>query len=301
MTPRPGSHALAVLQSPAEARAVCDAARARGAIVGFVPTMGALHAGHLALVREARRRAGFVLASIFVNPTQFAPHEDLGRYPRDLQGDIDKLRTLGVDAVLAPSVEAMYGPGDDTRVHVGAIGAPLEGVFRPAHFDGVATVVTKLLGAVGPCVAVFGRKDYQQLLVVRRVVADLFLPVEIVGHRIVREPDGLALSSRNAYLARDERIRALAIVRGLDAAARRYEGGGERNARALERVVRACVEPAATSIDYIEARDAETLASIEGDIAGRAVLAVACRVGATRLIDNVVLGEDPPPLIGPES
>jgi pantoate--beta-alanine ligase len=287
----------AVVHSPTAARAKCDETRVAGARVGFVPTMGALHAGHLALVVEARRRAAFVIASIFVNPTQFGPNEDLTRYPRDLEGDLRKLGSVGVDAVFAPSVEMMYGPGDDTRVHVGAIGEPLEGVHRPGHFDGVATVVTKLLGAVGPCVAVFGRKDYQQLLVVRRVAADLVLPVEIVGHPIVREPDGLAMSSRNAYLSADERGRALAIVHGLDAAARRF-GAGDRDPRALERIVRASLEPAATSIDYVQARDADTLAALDGLIAGRAVLAVACRVGTTRLIDNVVLGEDPAPLGG---
>jgi len=287
----------AVLHLPTECRAACDAARARGLRVGFVPTMGALHAGHLALAVEARRRAAFVLASIFVNPTQFGPNEDLARYPRDLDGDLRKLASVGVDAVFAPSVDAMYGPGDDTRVRVGVIGSPLEGAHRPGHFDGVATVVTKLFGAVGPCVAIFGRKDYQQLLVVRRVAADLVLPVDIVGHPIVREPDGLALSSRNAYLSDEERLRALAIVRGLDAAARRF-AAGDRDPRALERVVRASVEPAATSIDYVEARDADTLALIDGPVTGRAVLAVACRVGTTRLIDNVVLGEDPPPLGG---
>jgi pantoate--beta-alanine ligase len=285
----------AVVDSPTRCRAVCDDARAAGARVGFVPTLGALHAGHLALAVEARQRAALVIASIFVNPTQFGPNEDLSRYPRDLDGDLRKLASVGVDAVFAPSVAAMYGPGDDTRVHVGALGAPLEGAHRPGHFDGVATVVTKLLGAVGPCVAVFGRKDYQQLLIVRRVAADLMLPVEIVGHPIVREPDGLAMSSRNAYLSAEERGRALAIVRGLDAAARRF-GAGERDPRALERIVRSSIEPAATSIDYVEARDADTLAAIDGPIAGHAVLAVACRVGTTRLIDNVVLGEDPAPL-----
>jgi pantoate--beta-alanine ligase len=284
-----------VVQSPTDTRAACDDARARGDRVGFVPTMGALHAGHLALATEARRRAGFVVASVFVNPMQFGPNEDLARYPRDLEGDVGKLASVGVDLVFAPGADRMYPPGDETRVRVGATAAPLEGLHRPGHFEGVATVVTKLLGAVGPCVAVFGRKDYQQLLVVRRLVADLFLAVQIVGHAIVREPDGLAMSSRNAYLSSDDRARALAIVRGLDAAARRF-AGGERGARVLEQIVRASVQPVAASIDYVEVRDADTLSAIEGDVAARAVLAVACRVGTTRLIDNVVLGEDPPPL-----
>jgi pantoate--beta-alanine ligase len=283
-----------IVRTPDEARAACDQARGTGARVGFVPTMGALHAGHLALAREARRRAAFVAASIFVNPTQFGPGEDFTRYPRDLDGDVAKLATVGVDLVLAPAPDAMYPPGDDTRVRPGAVAAPLEGAHRPGHFEGVATVVTKLLNAVGPCVAVFGRKDYQQLLVVRRLVRDLLLPVEVVGHPIVREADGLALSSRNAYLSADERTRALSIVGGLDTACRLF-ASGERDARALERAARGRIEPAATSVDYVEARDADTLAPLES-VAARAVLAVACRVGTTRLIDNVVLGEDPPPI-----
>ena len=277
----------------AELRAACNEARARGAGVGFVPTMGALHAGHLALAAHAHLRARFTVASVFVNPTQFGPREDLARYPRDLPGDVRKLGEAGVDLVFAPGVDAMYAPGDDTRVRVGAVAAPLEGAHRPGHFEGVATVVTKLLAAVGPCVAVFGRKDYQQLLVVRRLVADLLLPVAIVGHPIVREPDGLAMSSRNGYLSAEERERARAIVRGLEAAWRRF-AAGERAARALEGAARGSIEPAATSIDDVEVRDADTLAPVRGCSAGdRAVLVVACRVGTTRLIDNVVLGEDP--------
>ena len=283
-----------VVRSVAELRAACDEARARGLRVGLVPTMGALHAGHLALVNAARQTAQLVVTSIFVNPTQFGPGEDFTRYPRDLDGDVRKLATAGADLVFAPAPDAMYPPGDDTRVHVGALTAPLEGAHRPGHFDGVATVVAKLFAAVGPCVAVFGRKDYQQLLVVRRMARDLLTPVEIVGHPIVREPDGLALSSRNAYLSADERARALAIVRGLDTAARRF-AAGERDARELRRVARASIEAVATSIDYVEARDADTLAELAA-VDTRAVLAVACRIGTTRLIDNVVLGEDPPPL-----
>jgi pantoate--beta-alanine ligase len=283
-----------IVHSPDEARAACDAARSAGARVGLVPTMGALHAGHLALVREARRRAGFVVVSIFVNPTQFGPTEDFTRYPRDIEGDVAKLAPVGVDLVLAPAASEMYPPGDDTRVRVGAVAAPLEGVHRPTHFEGVTTVVAKLFAAVGPCVAVFGRKDYQQLLVVRRMARDLLFPVDVVGHPIVREADGLALSSRNVYLSPDERERALSIVRGLDAAARRFVAG-ERDPRAIERIARASIEPAVGSVDYVEVRDADSLAPIDA-VGDRAVLAVACRVGATRLIDNVVLGEDPPPL-----
>jgi pantoate--beta-alanine ligase len=291
--PRPMS--VRIVTSVSETRAACDAARAHGARVGFVPTMGALHAGHLALVEEARRRAGFVVASIFVNPTQFGPHEDLARYPRDLDGDVRKLASVGADVAFAPDRPSMYPGGDETRVRLGPLADSLEGAFRPGHFDGVATVVAKLFSVVGPCVAIFGRKDYQQLLVVGRMVRDLLLPVEVVGHPIVREPDGLAMSTRNQYLSPEERARALCIVRGLDAGARGF-AKGERGARNIERIARDPIERQASSIDYVEARDADSLAAIEGEIVGRAVLAVACRIGSTRLIDNVVLGEDPPPL-----
>jgi len=257
--------------------------------------MGALHAGHLALALAARKQASYVVASIFVNPTQFGPGEDLRRYPRDLEGDVAKLGSVGVDLVFAPEPGELYLAGDQTRVRVGDLAEPLCGSSRPGHFEGVATVVAKLFNIVGPCAAFFGKKDYQQLLVVRRVARDLFLPVEIEGCPIVREADGMAMSSRNVYLSPEERIRALAIVRGLDAAARLF-AGGERRPRELERVARGPVGRAASSVDYVEVRDAETLAPVEGPVGDRALLAVACRIGMTRLIDNVVLGEDPPPL-----
>jgi pantoate--beta-alanine ligase len=291
--------APAIVRSGAELRRVTDDARARGGRVGFVPTMGALHRGHLSLVEEARRRAAFVVVSIFVNPTQFGPAEDFSKYPRDLEGDLAKVSGAGADVVFAPSPDEMYPPGDQTRVRVGALAEPLDGMFRPGHFEGVATVVAKLFALVGPCVAVFGRKDYQQWLVVRRMARDLCLPVEVVGRPTTREADGLAMSSRNAYLSPEERVRALSIARGLDAAVRAH-GAGERDPRALEAAARASIEPAATSIDYVELRDADSLAAIDGAGAApvRAVLAVACRIGSTRLIDNVVFGEDPSPLSG---
>jgi pantoate--beta-alanine ligase len=257
--------------------------------------MGALHAGHLSLVTEAKHRADFIAASIFVNPTQFGPSEDFPRYPRDFESDLRKLASAGVELVFAPDSATMYARDEQTRVRVGALAEPLEGAHRPGHFEGVATVVAKLFAVVGPCVAIFGRKDYQQLLVVRRMALDLLLPVEVVGYPIVREPDGLAMSSRNAYLSHAERRRALCIAAGLDAAVRRF-ATGERSGRELERVARERIESAATSIDYVDARDADTLAPIPDEIGARALLAVACRIGATRLIDNVVLGEDPPPL-----
>jgi len=279
------------VKTPEQARAACDAARARGARVGLVPTMGALHDGHLALVREAQKHAEFVVCSVFVNPTQFGPNEDFSRYPRDLASDVAKLE--GASAVFAPEVSAMYPPGDETRVRVGPLAAHLCGPHRPGHFEGVATVVTKLFAIVGPCTAVFGKKDYQQLAVLRRVATDLLLPVKVVGYPIVREADGLAMSSRNAYLSADERTRALALSRGLSAAARAF-ASGERKAGALRGLVLAEVERAATSVDYVTLADADALVPFDdgADVGARAVLAIACRIGTTRLIDNLVLGED---------
>ena len=263
--------------------------------MAFVPTMGALHEGHLSLAREARRRADFVVCSIFVNPTQFGPNEDFGRYPRDLEGDVAKLGAL-VDLVFAPQVEEMYPAGERTRVRVEGLTEHLCGPHRPGHFDGVTTVVAKLFSAVGPSVAVFGKKDYQQLAVLRRMARDLLMPVEVVGHPTVREPDGLAMSSRNAYLSAEERARALTLSEGLSAASRAF-AAGERSSGVLRGLALAPVAAVATSIDYVTVADADALVPFadEARVPERAVVAVACRVGATRLIDNVVLGEDPDP------
>jgi pantoate--beta-alanine ligase len=253
--------------------------------------MGALHEGHLALVREARRRASFVVTSIFVNPTQFGPNEDLARYPRDLEGDVGKLGDA--DLVFAPEASTMYVPAEKTRVRVEGLTAHLCGPHRPGHFEGVTTIVTKLFAIVGPCVAVFGKKDYQQLAVIRRMTEDLFLPVTVIGHPIVREPDGLAMSSRNMYLSAEERQRALSLSRGLRAAHAAFVSG-ERTAGKLRALSRAPVAEAATSIDYVDVADPDTVVPYPDDarVGERALVAVACRVGKTRLIDNVVLGED---------
>jgi pantoate--beta-alanine ligase len=292
--------AIKQVHDPEDLRRACDAARARGGRVGLVPTMGALHRGHLALVREAKARAEFVAVSIFVNPTQFGPSEDFAKYPRDLAGDVQKLAMgvegIGADLVFAPAPSAMYSAGEETRVHVGGLSESLCGPFRPGHFEGVATVVTKLFALAGPCVAVFGKKDYQQLAILRRVARDLFLPVELVGYPIVREADGLALSSRNAYLSPEERAQALALSRGLRDASRAFVAG-ERRAGALRTAARAPVVEVARSIDYVDVTDADTLVPFPEDarVPDRALVAIACRVGATRLIDNVVLGEDPAP------
>ncbi len=277
-------------------RARLERARREGLRVGLVPTMGALHDGHLSLVREARARAEFVAATIFVNPTQFGPSEDLARYPRDLDGDVAKLATVGCDAVLSPPVEQMYPRGERTRVTVGELGDTLCGPHRPGHFEGVATVVTKLFAIAGEHTAVFGRKDYQQLAIIRRLAVDLLLPVTVIGAATVRDPDGLAMSSRNAYLSSTERDRALSLSRGLRAAHALFSSG-ERRASALREAALSPVQAAATSVDYVDVACPETLRVLSGDerVGARALVAIAARVGATRLIDNVVLGEEGAP------
>lgn len=286
-----------IWRDPEELRRACDEARRKGLRVGLVPTMGALHAGHTALIHEAAKRADFVAVTVFVNPTQFGPNEDLAKYPRTLESDIEKSISAGAKGVFAPSAEAMYPPGDETRVRVPITSDPLCGAHRPGHFEGVATIVTKLFALAGPCVAVFGRKDYQQLQVIKRLARDLFLPVDVVGMRTVREPDGLAMSSRNAYLSQVERQQAVAIPRGLSAAVRAFQKG-ERDAGALRSMVRSHVEPIAKSIDYVDVADPDSLRVLaDGEKAGdRALVAVAVRTPSARLIDNVVLGEDPAPL-----
>jgi pantoate--beta-alanine ligase len=287
---------LPIVTNPREARARCDEARCRGLRVSFVPTMGALHEGHLRLVDVARERGGVVVVSLFVNPTQFAPGEDFAKYPRDLDDDVAKLSGRGVDVVISPSVEAMYPKGACTRVTVSGITAGLCGAHRPGHFAGVATVVTKLFNIVGPCTAIFGRKDYQQLAVVRRLVADLDMPIEIVGVPIVRDVDGLALSSRNAYLSTEERQRGLSISRGLGAAHSLYENG-DRNVDRIRAAVAGPVGRAADIVDYVSVVDPDSLEELSSKEMGeRALVAVAARFGATRLIDNTVLGEDAPPV-----
>ncbi|MFO0661829.1 MAG: pantoate--beta-alanine ligase [Polyangiaceae bacterium] len=274
-------------------RAACDAARASGQRVGLVPTMGALHEGHLALVTEAKRRgAGWVAATIFVNPTQFGANEDLAKYPRDLEGDVAKLSRVGADAVFAPTVDQMYPPGDRTRVRVTGLTEVLCGPHRPVHFEGVATIVTKLFALTGSCLAVFGQKDYQQLQVIRRLAADLLLPVEVVGFPTVREPDGLAMSSRNAYLSQEDRQKALALITGLRAAKALFDQG-ERSAKVLRTTTREPIEKIARAIDYVDVADPDSLEVYADDasVRERVVIAIAAHVGSTRLIDNMVLGD----------
>ncbi len=270
----------------AELRRTVAGWRSSGARVGFVPTMGALHEGHLSLVRLARADAERVVVSIFVNPTQFGPGEDFERYPRRPEADAELLAGAGADLVFLPTVETMYPAGASTRVRVEGPSRGLEGDCRPGHFEGVATVVAILLGLVRPDVAVFGEKDAQQLAVVRALVRDLALGVEIVGAPIAREPDGLAMSSRNAYLAPDERRRATVLHRALEGARAAIEAG-ERDAAALVARVRATVaaEPG-VELEYAAVVDPDRFAALDR-LAGEIVLPIAARVGATRLLDNL--------------
>jgi pantoate--beta-alanine ligase len=281
-----------VIEKAADLLSVCDGYRRRGERVGLVPTMGALHRGHLSLV-EAARRAGATrtVLTIFVNPTQFGAGEDLDRYPRTMKDDLERCEQAGVDLVYAPEVKAVYPPGFQTFVQVEELTAEYEGRFRPTHFRGVTTIVTKLFHAAGPCLAAFGRKDYQQWRVIERMARDLDLPVEIMGCPTVREEDGLAMSSRNRYLDPGERERALAIYRGLCAAGRAFESG-EREAAVLERLASDPVQEAFDRIDYVALADARTLARCQARIVEPAVVLVAAHIGQTRLIDNAVLGED---------
>ena len=279
-----------LVRKPADFRQACDDARAASRRVGLVPTMGALHDGHLSLIDEAKTRADFVAATIFVNPLQFAPGEDLDRYPRTLETDLAGCRDRGVDLVFAPEPGSMYPPEFQTQVLVGELAKPLEGEFRRSHFDGVTTVVAKLFNLVGPCVAMFGRKDYQQWKILARMAEDLDMPIEVVGCPIVREPDGLALSSRNRYLSASERERALGIVSGLRRAYNAWELG-ERGLDTLRSLAEEAVRSDFDRVDYVAVVDPDTLAAPAG-FASRLLIAVAAHLGATRLIDNVVLGED---------
>ncbi|PKB64751.1 MAG: pantoate--beta-alanine ligase [SAR202 cluster bacterium Io17-Chloro-G2] len=257
--------------------------------LGLVPTMGALHDGHLALVEKARRENQSLVATIFVNPTQFGPQEDLSGYPRDENRDLDMLRQHGVDLVFAPTAEEMYPQGFDTWVDVGALGDRLEGAHRPGHFRGVATVVTKLFGLVRPDRAYFGQKDGQQLAVIRRIVRDLNLGLEVVAVPTVRDPDGLAQSSRNAYLTPSQRKAAPVVYRSL-CRAKTLWSNGERDADKLRAEVRAGLEgePLVETIDYASVAHAESLDELDQASAG-AMVSVAVRIGRTRLIDNLIL------------
>jgi len=276
---------MRLIETVAEFRA----ARAGLGELGLVPTMGYLHEGHLSLVARARAECVAVAASIFVNPTQFGPNEDLARYPRDLPRDLGLLEAAGVDLVFAPQPSEVYPPGFDTVIEVRGVTDVLEGAVRPGHFAGVATVVAKLFNIVQPTRAYFGQKDAQQSVVIRKLVRDLNLPVEVVVAPTVRETDGLALSSRNSYLTRGERAAAPAIYRALNAAKAQFEGG-EREAEALRDAMRAVIaaEPL-MRVDYVSVADADSLRELTR-VEDRALASMAVRLGTTRLIDNLLLG-----------
>jgi pantoate--beta-alanine ligase len=255
--------------------------------IGLVPTMGAFHAGHVSLMQQARQQTDVVVVSLFVNPTQFGPSEDLAAYPRDEARDAEIAAAAGVDVLFAPDAHEIYPDGFQTTINIGALADPLEGAHRPGHFDGVATVVAKLLNIVQPTTAFFGQKDAQQALIVRRVVRDLDIPVEIAVCPTVREPDGLAMSSRNAYLAPADRERAVALRRALDAAEAAV-AAGERETAAVTAAARGAMEPYGVEPEYLALVSADTLAPVDS-VDGEILVALAARVGPARLIDNTLI------------
>jgi pantoate--beta-alanine ligase len=279
---------IQVLKTPAEVRAFTADLRANRRTLSLVPTMGFLHEGHLSLMREGARRANVVAATIFVNPTQFGPKEDLSRYPRDLEGDLKRCESAGVTAVYAPQPEVVYPDGFQTYVNVERVSQGLCGDRRQGHFRGVATVVTKLLALFRPEIALFGEKDWQQLQVITRHNADLELGVEIVGMPTLREADGLAMSSRNSYLTPDERQRALGLSKGLFAA-QALARAGERDATKLVATIRAQLRLVDAREDYVEVCDAATLEPLSLLTQRPARALVAAFLGSTRLIDNLAL------------
>ena len=279
---------MTTLTEPRTMQAWADAERAAGRRIALVPTMGALHEGHLALVAEARRRAERVVVSIFVNPIQFDRRDDFEQYPRPLDDDLGICAGAGVDAVYAPSAAVMYPEGFQSAVEVARLTEPLCGAARPGHFRGVTTVVTKLFHAVRPDVAVFGEKDYQQLAVVRRMTADLDFGIEVVGVPTVRDPDGMALSSRNRRLGPDDREAARCVPRALEAAADSVRAGEQSATAVVARAAAVIAAERRARLEYAEVRDPETLAEV-AEVAGPSLLALAVWVGGVRLIDNRLL------------
>jgi len=282
-----GKEQMKIVRTPAEVQGILSGFRRAGKRIGFVPTMGALHEGHVSLVRLARERTGCVVTSIFVNPKQFGPKEDFRSYPRSEVRDTEILESLGCDVVFAPSDRDFYSSADQTRITVQELSDVLCGASRPDHFQGVVLVVAKLFNIVQPDEAYFGQKDAQQAVIIQRMTADLDFPIRIVIGPTIREPDGLALSSRNDYLTPQERKRAPALYRSLEMARRRIERG-ERDVNALTAIIRGEVEGEGIDLDYAEIVDGatlETLTRVEGTV----LLAVAGRIGSARLIDNIAL------------
>lgn len=284
---------MEIIAAPQEMQALARRWREQGLTIAFVPTMGYFHRGHLSLMEYGRSVGDKLAVSLFVNPTQFGPGEDLDRYPRDLDRDAALAREVGVDVLFTPATEQMYPPGYQTFVTVEEVSRGLCGASRPGHFRGVATVVLKLFNIVMPHVAIFGEKDYQQLVVIRRLVADLNLPIEVVGRPIVREEDGLAMSSRNTYLSPEERRAALCLYRALQAARRLVSARKNRREEILATVRQVISQTPYTRIDYLALVDPETLEEVDA-VRGAARLALAVWVGNTRLIDNCLLVESQP-------
>ena len=279
---------MEVAETIVQVRSLAEAARRQGKKIGLVPTMGALHAGHVSLIEAAVDDCDFVVVSIFVNPTQFGPGEDLEAYPKPFEADLEICKKAGVDLLFAPSVEQMYPVENMTWVTVEKLTEPLCGRGRPIHFRGVTTVCTKLFNIVGPDVAYFGQKDGQQAIVVKRMVADLNMPLEIVVCPTVREPSGLAVSSRNQYLSDRQKEEAATINKSLEESRRLIEAGETQAARVIAKVRAKLQEVPSMEIEYVEVVDAETLESIE-QTSGRVLVAVAVKIGVARLIDNIVV------------
>lgn len=281
---------MEVIETVERMQESADEFRSAGYTVALVPTMGYLHEGHLELMRVGRKHSDKLIVSIFVNPAQFGPTDDFGEYPRDTEGDLKKVREVGADVVFMPSVEEMYPEVSQTKVHVEKVTQHLCGISRPGHFEGVTTVVCKLFNATKPHMAVFGQKDYQQLTVISRMVEDLNMDIEIIGVHTVREQDGLAMSSRNSYLNPEERKSALCLKKSLDMADRMFQDG-EKTASVIREAVESLIKGHAfTEIDYVTLCDPATLEDIE-TLGENSLLALAVRVGNTRLIDNCLLSK----------
>lgn len=281
---------MQIVSTMREMSCISDELRKGGKTIVLVPTMGYFHEGHLSLMREGRRRGDVLVVSLFVNPTQFGEGEDYQIYPRDFSRDKGLVEGIGVDILFVPTVEQMYPEVYQTFVEVERVTKPMEGQFRPSHFRGVTTVVAKLFNIVKPHIAIFGEKDFQQLAVIRRMVEDLNMGVEIIGMAIVREADGLAMSSRNRYLTSDQRKAALSLNRSLQEASQLFRSGERNPRRIIDAVERVIETERDVTIEYVEVRDTKTLEEIEM-IEGQAVIALAIKVGKVRLIDNVILRE----------
>jgi pantoate--beta-alanine ligase len=283
---------MEIIEKVKDMQAYSQDLRVEGKVITFVPTMGYLHEGHLSLMKEGRKRGDVLVVSVFVNPTQFGPGEDFKQYPRDFESDNKMMESVGVDVVFYPGAEEVYPEGYQTYVTVEDVTKNLCGMSRPHHFRGVATVCAKLFNCVLPHIAIFGRKDYQQLKVIEKMVKDMNMDVGIIGMPIVREPDGLAMSSRNEYLDKKERKAALCLYNAILAVREQFENGERRVGALTDRAVGVIMDEELATIDYVKLAHPEAITDLVGVVWDRALLALAVRIGKTRLIDNTVLGEE---------